>query len=461
MILDMRTLFCALSVASAGLAGAVLLYAFTQRTFPGFRDWTKGIALVALGYIVMLLYDYIPQEFPVLVGNMGFILGCIYLLVGVRRFFDLPPQRYLLWLIGLPTVVVLAYLMWVVPAPVWRALVVALVVFWTGLKVALLLARHAPQSHLLLYLCTGLMLCLTGFGGLVRAVYLLITHPGHLLLAGNWVHAAYFLLVLFTQLFGVVGFLLINSQRLEEELNQSRSRLATMVKNQRRILDFLPDPTWVLDRQGRVTHWNLAMEGLTGVKATQILGKGEYEHALSLYGERRPCLIDLMMKSDPAWERRYANLERRGDMLATYEAFLPALGEDGRYVAGSATCLLDDQGRVSGAVEVMRDITEARRDQQEREKLIRDLTSALDKVQTLKGLIPICSHCKSIRRDEGYWEQLETFFSDHAEVEFSHGICPDCLEKYYQDWKKPSEPTGGQREGTTVLRKGENSDNVG
>ena len=193
------------------------------------------------------------------------------------------------------------------------------------------------------------------------------------------------------------------------------------------------------------------MERLTGVLAKRVLGKGEYEHALPLYGERRPCLIDLMLKHDPEGESRYQSLERRGDMLVTSESFLPKLGEAGLYVAGSATCLLDEQGQVSGAIETLRDVTQAKCGQQEREKLIAELTKALEKVKTLKGLIPICSHCKSIRRDEGYWQQLETFFSDHAEVEFSHGICPDCLEKYYQDFKRP--PDG--------LGEGDHSDDVG
>jgi tetratricopeptide (TPR) repeat protein len=54
-------------------------------------------------------------------------------------------------------------------------------------------------------------------------------------------------------------------------------------------------------------------------------------------------------------------------------------------------------------------------------------------IQTLQGLIPICSHCKSIRNDKGYYEQLETYISSHSEAQFSHGVCPECLEKYYRN----------------------------
>ncbi|NSW81817.1 MAG: PAS domain-containing protein [Syntrophothermus sp.] len=58
------------------------------------------------------------------------------------------------------------------------------------------------------------------------------------------------------------------------------------------VIDFLPDPTLVIDREGKVIFWNRAMEEMTGVPAQEILGKGNYEHAIPFYGERRPILID-------------------------------------------------------------------------------------------------------------------------------------------------------------------------
>lgn len=64
------------------------------------------------------------------------------------------------------------------------------------------------------------------------------------------------------------------------------------------------------------------------------------------------------------------------------------------------------------------------------------LQSALDEINTLSGIIPICSHCKSIRNDKGYWNQVEHYIAEHTEAQLSHGVCPDCLEKYYPDYKK-------------------------
>jgi hypothetical protein len=59
---------------------------------------------------------------------------------------------------------------------------------------------------------------------------------------------------------------------------------------------------------------------------------------------------------------------------------------------------------------------------------VRELEAALAQVQTLQGLLPICSYCKMIRDDQNYWQRVETYFLDHTAVRFSHSICPGCLE---------------------------------
>lgn len=60
---------------------------------------------------------------------------------------------------------------------------------------------------------------------------------------------------------------------------------------------------------------------------------------------------------------------------------------------------------------------------------VHDLEMALKQVKQLRGLLPICMYCKKIRKDEGYWQQVEAYIGEHSEAEFSHGICPDCYEK--------------------------------
>jgi len=66
-------------------------------------------------------------------------------------------------------------------------------------------------------------------------------------------------------------------------------------------------------------------------------------------------------------------------------------------------------------------------------KRIGELEESLSKVKQLQGLLPICSYCKKIRNDKNYWEQVEGYFSKHSEAQFSHGICPECYEKHFQE----------------------------
>jgi len=61
------------------------------------------------------------------------------------------------------------------------------------------------------------------------------------------------------------------------------------------------------------------------------------------------------------------------------------------------------------------------------------LQKALDEIKTLHGIIPICAHCKQIRDDEGLWKRMEEYIHEHSEAKFSHGICLDCIKKYYPD----------------------------
>jgi DNA repair exonuclease SbcCD ATPase subunit len=84
------------------------------------------------------------------------------------------------------------------------------------------------------------------------------------------------------------------------------------------------------------------------------------------------------------------------------------------------------------------DITERNRAEEElgqiakeREKLVQELQYALENVKTLQGLIPICSNCKKIRDDKGFWNQVEGYIMKHSDATFTHGVCPECGKKLY------------------------------
>jgi DNA-binding response OmpR family regulator len=62
---------------------------------------------------------------------------------------------------------------------------------------------------------------------------------------------------------------------------------------------------------------------------------------------------------------------------------------------------------------------------------VQELALALEQVKTLRGIVPICANCKNVRDDQGYWNRVESYFREHTEAEFSHAVCPDCMEKLY------------------------------
>jgi methyl-accepting chemotaxis protein len=87
--------------------------------------------------------------------------------------------------------------------------------------------------------------------------------------------------------------------------------------------------------------------------------------------------------------------------------------------------------RING--KLREEIIERKKAEDERNQLIAQLKDALAKIKTLTGLLPICSACKKIRNDKGIWEQIEIYIRDHSHADFSHSICPECMEKLYPD----------------------------
>ena len=99
--------------------------------------------------------------------------------------------------------------------------------------------------------------------------------------------------------------------------------------------------------------------------------------------------------------------------------------------------LFDAKGRLVEYQSVGRDITDRKRAEAERERLIQELQDALSQVQTLRGLLPICSSCKKIRDDKGYWNHVESYIQQHSGATFSHGLCPDCISTLYPSYCSP------------------------
>ena len=174
------------------------------------------------------------------------------------------------------------------------------------------------------------------------------------------------------------------------------------------------------------------------LRITEYTGSAE-----RIYGWTRDAVIGKNLSSDFVTEYPDGDGEEMRRKLAAGQearARTRALRQDGRWIDLDllAVPLRDDHGALAGWLSVARDISEQvtanaalRAALVENGQLIAELREALHQVKTLSGCLPICSYCKKVRDDRGYWEQIERYISSHTDALFSHGLCPECAKAHY------------------------------
>jgi PAS domain S-box-containing protein len=162
-----------------------------------------------------------------------------------------------------------------------------------------------------------------------------------------------------------------------DALRESEQRLSE-------IIEFLPMATFVIDREGRVVAWNKAIERMTGIRAEEMIGKGNYEYALPFYGQRRPLLIDLVLlppaEADRLIGESYTTVQREESLLAGEAAITLAKGGN-RIVSGWAHPVFNMNGEVAGAIESISDITDKKRAEELR--LAKDVAEAANRAKSV------------------------------------------------------------------------------
>lgn len=132
---------------------------------------------------------------------------------------------------------------------------------------------------------------------------------------------------------------------------------------------------------------------------------------------------------ESAWQSIQDHLEGR---KSAHKMEYRMLTKDGgfKWILDNAKIVQrDESGKPTRMSGTHLDISERKGMEQEREELIHSLREALEEINVLKGVIPICSYCHNIRNDEGSWDKLEAYLAKHSDAKFSHGICPDCSKK--------------------------------
>ncbi len=154
------------------------------------------------------------------------------------------------------------------------------------------------------------------------------------------------------------------------------------------VIEFLPDATLVIDREGKVLLWNRAMEELTGLPAARIVGQGGHAYAEPFYGHRRPVLVDMVLKADEELAKTYPNFRDDGERLVA-ETRLDNFRDrkEPTYLWIAASRLRDPEGRVVGAIESIRDVTQVRLAEMAKGRLENQLRQAqkMEAVGTMAG----------------------------------------------------------------------------
>ena len=179
------------------------------------------------------------------------------------------------------------------------------------------------------------------------------------------------------------------------------------------VIRSMSDGLIVLDPWNRVLDINPSAQRIMGQEKGEAL---ELEPARVLFAE--PDLI----------------VRRRGGAEEVHSEIVLAEGEERRYYDLCITPLRDGRDRFVGRLIHLSDITEHRRADAEREKLIARLEEALAQVRALRGLLPVCASCKRIRDYAGRWRGMEEYVASHSNAEFSHGLCPECSKRLYPDF---------------------------
>lgn len=213
---------------------------------------------------------------------------------------------------------------------------------------------------------------------------------------------------------GILGVTrdITDRKKAEDALAESEARF-------RRITDNMVDMVSQTDLDGNFVYVSPSHSNILGYDPRTLVGTN---------------VLDLIHPDDmeKVLNATYKAIEVKGTALVEFRY----RHIKGHYVwlATQGRVMLDDDGEVVGAVFGSRDVTKQKEVEQERERLIHELQKALAEVKTLSGFLPICSNCKKIRDDQGYWQQLETYISQRSLAQFSHSLCPECLKELYPEY---------------------------
>lgn len=236
-------------------------------------------------------------------------------------------------------------------------------------------------------------------------------------------------------------------KKAEEEIHAVNQELLD-------IIEFLPDATFVIDKDKKVIAWNKALEEMTGVSKEKIIGKNDYVYSIPFYGHKRPIIIDLIFLDEKEIESKYSYVKRDGSTLFA-EVFVNNLyGGKGAYVFVKASPLYDNEGNIHGSIETVRDITEQKKSEIEllesEEKFRSTIEQSIDGIVIIdekgiiiewnKGMERITGHQREEELGKLIWESqyelLPNEEKDSKIYDYIQGTVQQFLQTGSAEWIK-------------------------
>lgn len=234
---------------------------------------------------------------------------------------------------------------------------------------------------------------------------------------------------------GELGDLSRSLDDMARQLAERGQALAKSEQEYRLLADNSADIIWRLGEDYRIGYVNPADEKLRGFAKEEVIGQ---------------LLMEIMSPDDARklLERNAERIAMEKEGIQTgatrYEAAVICKDGSTKWAEVQSTPIRDDQGRIVGYQGVARDVTDRKKGDEERDRLILELQDALASIHTLEGMPPMCASCKKIRNDKGGWQQLEAFVEAHSGVLFTQGICPDCAKQTGSTPEKPGDAQPGK-----------------
>jgi PAS domain S-box-containing protein len=411
-MLDIRTIvFSNFLTSIVCMLVIFFLWRQTHKRFAGTGFWVVNFSFQIAAMFLIVLRGSIPDWASMVLANTLALAGALLGYMGLERFVEKKTSQIHNYILLAAFACMHAYFTLFKPSLSVRNLNLSIGLIIIFFQCALLLIYRVEPAMRRLTKGVGMVFVAYCIVSIVRiAEFFIGPHP-----AADFFQSGKFnalIMISYQILFILLTYalaLMLNKRLLDEvKVQEAKFSKAFHSSPYAIALTRLSD--------GKIVEVNEGFVNITGYNYEDLSGKTTIDLHLWDKQEDRLAVVNELARTGKVYGKELQFRKKSGEMVTgLFSAEIVPISEQ-KYVLSS-----------------INDITERKRAEEDREKLISELKEALHRVKTLSGMLPICSSCKNIRDDKGYWTQIEAYIRDHSEAEFTHGICPECMKKLYPD----------------------------